>query len=166
MAKVHAGRFTADHDGDVVVFLIGMRINRPWRVQRWWPVFTAMPRMLRHLREHPEEGLLHSQGALMFGGPAVVQWWRSVEELNRFARDPEAPHLEPWRTFNRVVGSSGDVGIWHETYVVSRGRSEAVYANMPVTGLAAATAHAPVERRGHSAAERMGLTAVDDVAVP
>ena len=33
MARVRAGRHTADLDdveGEVVVFLIGMRVNRPW----------------------------------------------------------------------------------------------------------------------------------------
>ena len=29
-------------DGDFVVFLIGMRINRPWAVHRWWPVASAI----------------------------------------------------------------------------------------------------------------------------
>ena len=38
------------------------------------------------------------------------------ESLDRFARDTDRPHLEPWRRFNRAVRDSGDVGIWHETY--------------------------------------------------
>lgn len=32
---------------DFVVFLIGMRVNRPWMIRKWVPVATAMPRMLR-----------------------------------------------------------------------------------------------------------------------
>jgi hypothetical protein len=55
---VHRGRYTADIDGDFVVFLIGMRFNRPWRVRKWWPVATAMPKMLRALDQHPELGCL------------------------------------------------------------------------------------------------------------
>lgn len=31
MAKVQPGRFTAEVDDELVVFLIGMRINRPWK---------------------------------------------------------------------------------------------------------------------------------------
>ena len=42
-------RMAAEIEGDFVVFLIGMRINKPWMVHRWWPVFTAMPRMIREL---------------------------------------------------------------------------------------------------------------------
>jgi Monooxygenase af470-like len=40
---VNRGRFTARVDGEFVVFLIGMRINRPWKVRQWLPVARAMP---------------------------------------------------------------------------------------------------------------------------
>ncbi|MGI8864236.1 MAG: monooxygenase family protein [Solirubrobacteraceae bacterium] len=45
--KIRTERWAATHDHELVVFLIGMRINRPWKVRQWWPVFTAMPRMLK-----------------------------------------------------------------------------------------------------------------------
>ena len=32
MATIANGRMTHQHDGELVVFLIGMRFNRPWRV--------------------------------------------------------------------------------------------------------------------------------------
>lgn len=121
MADIEAGRSTADlstaADAEVVVFLMGMRINRPWKVSKWWPVFTAMPRMLRHLEASPDRGLLAYRQAVL-PAPLSVQYWRSFEDLERFARDKDDPHLEPWRRFNRTVGASGDVGIWHETYRV------------------------------------------------
>jgi hypothetical protein len=44
---VYRGRYTAEMPDDFVVFLIGMRLNRPWKVHKWFPVFLAMPRMLR-----------------------------------------------------------------------------------------------------------------------
>ena len=53
MAQVVAQRMTADVDGEVVVFLIGMRINRFWKIHKWLPVALAMPRMLRELRGGP-----------------------------------------------------------------------------------------------------------------
>ena len=46
------------------------------------------------------------------------------------------------------------------------GASEAVYANMPVFGLAAATSHVPVGRKGQSASRRIGATDTDEVGVP
>lgn len=48
--KVTAGRTTASTQGDVVVLLIGMRINHFWAVHHWGPVLLAMPRMLRSCR--------------------------------------------------------------------------------------------------------------------
>ena len=53
------GQFCAELAGDeVVVFLIGMRINRLRRVRSWWPVFRSMGRMLAELAGRPEAGLL------------------------------------------------------------------------------------------------------------
>lgn len=168
MAEVQRGRWTADlgDAGDeVVVFLIGVRLNKPWKVRQWWPVFTAMPRMLRHLEQHPEKGLLGYRQAFL-PSPLLVQYWRSFDDLARFARSSDDPHLEPWRQFNRRVGASGDVGIWHETYRVRTRDIESIYGNMPVEGLAAATASVPVARGRQSAAARIGASATDDPALP
>jgi fumigallin biosynthesis monooxygenase-like protein len=161
---VHRGRFTADIDGDFVVFLIGMRFNNPLRVHKWWPVFVAMPKMLRVLGEHPELGCLGTQSWIA-RTTLIVQYWRDFESLDRFARDRDLPHLEPWRQFNRRVRDSGDVGIWHETFKVPAGGYEAIYGNMPVFGLARASEHVPVGRRGQSASARIGAATVDEPAV-
>lgn len=152
---VHRGRHTAAIDGDFVVFLIGMRVNRPWKPHKWLPVFVSMPRMLRWLRTRPEAGLL-GYSLAWIKGPAVVQYWRSFEDLDRFARGEEQPHLPAWRRFNRAVRASGDVGIWHETYRVRAGEHEAVYANMPPIGLAAAAGHVPVTAATQTAGRRIG----------
>jgi Domain of unknown function (DUF4188) len=161
---VQPGRHTADIDGDFVVFLIGMRFNKPWKVRKWGPVFIAMPKMLRTLSQHPELGCLGFQS--WFGRTRILlQYWRSFEDLDRFARDKDLPHLEPWRKFNQVIHDSGDVGIWHETYRVRAREYEAIYGNMPVFGLAAAARHEPVRRKANSAAARIGATTVDDPAV-
>lgn len=151
---VFPGRYTAELDADgAVVFLIGMRFNAWWRVDKWWAVFTAMPRMLADLARR-DAGLLGYH--TWFGRTVVVlQYWRSVEELQAFAVDPTAPHARAWRDFNRRVGDDGSVGVWHETYVVGPGRAEAIYANMPAFGLAAATTHAPVGRGRGTARSRL-----------
>ena len=120
--------------------------------------------MLRVIAQHPELGCLGAQS--WFGRTTVlIQYWRSFDDLDRFARDKELPHLEPWRRFNRAVADSGDVGIWHETYRVRGGEYEAIYGNMPVFGLAKAAAHVPVGRKANSAAARIGATTVDAPAV-
>lgn len=164
MSKVHPGRFTADvaevlGDADeFVVFVIGMRINKLWKVHKWMPVARAMGPMLTELMTHPEKGLL---GFRTMPGRTItlIQYWRSFDHLERFARDKDDPHLQAWRDFNAKVGTSGDVGVFHETYRVKASDYECIYSNMPVMGLAAATAHVPVGRRGEAARERITASA-------
>ena len=110
--RVHDGRFTADFDGDFVVFLIGLRINKPWKFWQWVPVARRMRPMQRELLGNPDLGCLGIQN---FAGRTTVsvQYWRSFEDLDRYARDPDLAHLQPWRAFNKKVSDSGDVGIWH-----------------------------------------------------
>jgi hypothetical protein len=155
MAEIFAKRYTAEVDGDFVVFLIGMRINKLWKVRKWWPVAMAMRPMIVELVKQPDLGLLHASSAWI-GGPAVVQYWRSFEDLERYARNADSKHLPAWQRFNKAVGSSGDVGIWHETYKVSAGAYECIYNNTPVQGLAAAGRHVPVGKGREGAAERIG----------
>jgi hypothetical protein len=155
MTPTHDGRHRAAIEGDFVVFLIGMRPNKPWKVAKWLPVFAAMPRMLRYLEKHPEKGLL----AYRNGFPVIAQYWRSFEDLERFARDQDDPHLEPWRRFNKAIGDSGDVGVWHETYQVRAGEYEAIYVNMPRVGLGAAGELEPVGSAGR-ARDRIGYAEI------
>ncbi len=168
MAEVMKGRYTADVSllGDeVVVFIIGMRINKPLKVGLWWPVFTAMGKMLKYPASRPEKGLL-AYRASFFPEIVLVQYWRSFDDLERFARNGDDPHLEPWRQFNRKIGKSGDVGIWHETYRVKTSDIESVSVNMPVRGLAAASAFVPVQRGRDSAAARIGVADEDRPGLP
>lgn len=153
--QIHPGRFTARIEGDFVVFVIGMRINKLWKIHRWAPVAAAMGPMLRELFTHPEKGLLAVQTGWAGRTITLVQHWRSFEQLEAFARDRDDPHLEAWRAFNRAIGTSGDVGVFHETYRVAAGAYEAVYSNMPVQGLAVAGEHLPVAKRGDTARARI-----------
>jgi hypothetical protein len=154
MARVVNGRMTADIEGDFVVFMIGMRVNKPWKLHKWLPVARAMAPMLRILSSRDELGLLGMHGWVGPTGPLLVQYWRSPEHLERFASDPALPHHAPWRAFNRRVGNDGDVGIWHETFLVPAGQYETIYGNMPRFGLATAGHHVPVARKGNRAVER------------
>jgi hypothetical protein len=71
---------------------------------------------------------------------------------------------EPFVVF--AIGADGSVGIWHETYLVQPGQYEAVYGNMPVFGLAAATAHLPAIGRRETARRRLGGRSEPAVAAP
>ncbi|HXV93788.1 MAG TPA: DUF4188 domain-containing protein [Pseudonocardia sp.] len=155
---VVGGQFSAVPEGEVVVFLIGMRFNRWRRIRSWWPVFVSMPRMLRELAERPGSGLLAPPRTYWSGRDVLlVQYWRSVEDLGAYAKDANLAHVPAWSAFNRTGAATADVGIWHETYTVRPEQVESLYGNMPIAGLAAATAWAPRVRRTRSkAGERMG----------
>jgi hypothetical protein len=155
MAEIIDRRVCAQMDGEFVVFLIGARINKPWKVWKWWPVAMAMPRMLMELAKQPGLGLLHARNHFGFPNVMVVQYWRSFEHLEAYAKSATAAHLPAWRAFNKAVGSNGDVGIWHETFVVAPGRYESVYNNMPRYGLGLAGEVVDAVDRRREAKQRM-----------
>jgi hypothetical protein len=159
MASINPGRMTHEYDGELVVFLIGMTINRWWRFDRWLPVFFAMPGMLAELSSDRDSGLLGYR--LTFGsrGPLLVQYWSSHAKLYAYASARDARHRPAWTEFNkRARKSPGVVGVWHETYQVAR--AETIYAGTPTIGLAKATEIVPVQPRGDRAAARLAAGAV------
>jgi hypothetical protein len=162
--SIFKGRYRAEIDGDFVVFLIGFRPNRLWQVRDWWFVFTAMPKMIKELEKQPEAGFLGASNGFMYGCPTLVQFWRSFEHLEAYARNPDAEHLPAWREFNRRIRDSGSVGIFHETYRVQAGEYEAIYGNMPRIGLAGVGSHSPLGSTS-TAAQRIGARPDDRAPV-
>ena len=81
-------------------------------------------------------GLLHSDrfriGRGHFG---VLQYWRSFDDLEAWSRRP--PHSEWWRGAVERMRTRGDLGVYHETFVVPRDRIEAIYLDCSPAGLAA-----------------------------
>ena len=121
VAEIAGRRMTAEIDGDFVVFLIGPRFNNKLHLLRSVMDLggrRGMKHMLDYLVAHPEKGLL----AYEMGFPTIVQYWRSFEHLEAFAKDKDDPHLEVWRNYWRRVGKSDRTGIWHETYLVQAGQ--------------------------------------------
>lgn len=148
-----SNKHTHRHEGELVVFLIGMKVRKLWRPDAWLPAFLAMPRMLAELSKDPDSGLLGYRMAMGPGGPVIIQYWSCADKLYAYASDRSGEHRPAWAEFNRRVRRvPGAVGIWHETYLVDR--AESIYVDMPVIGLAAATEVVPVGR--DRAAERLG----------
>ena len=153
MTAVIPKRMAASIEGDFVVFIIGMRVNRPWKVHKWLPVVRAMRPMIQELERQPDTGFLGSIAA----GLMIVQYWRSFEHLERYARSHDHKHWPAWVDFNKRVGSSrGDVGIWHETYFVRAGEYEAIYSGMPPYGLGQAGSLVPASGIKETARGRAG----------
>jgi hypothetical protein len=130
MSAVLNGRWTARLDEPFVVFIIGMRINRFWKIHRWGPVVAAMPRMIKELEQRPELGFLGAE-AWFSRTPVLIQYWRSFEALESYADARDSAHLPAWAAFNKAVGGNGDVGVFHETYRIEPGKHENIYVNMP-----------------------------------
>ena len=154
---IHRNRLTAHLEGDFVVFLIGMRINKPLKVHRWWPVAAAMPRMLKELYRQPELGFIHAE-AWFSRTIILVQYWRSMEQLLAYAKDKNGQHLPAWQAFNKAIGTDDSVGIWHETYAASPGSHESVYVNMPPFGLGRAASLQEAVGDRQSASGRLNAT--------
>jgi Domain of unknown function (DUF4188) len=150
--KILNDRLTVARSRGLVVFLIGMRVNRWWKVHRWLPVALAMPRMLRELRARPDSGYLG--GSLLPG--MSIQYWESLDALLAYASDRSGKHFPAWADFYKRVGMSGDVGIWHETYAVPAGSFETLYVSTPPTGLGRYAELVPA--RGHLARARTRMT--------
>ena len=147
MPPIFPGRCTARTTEPFVVFLIGLRINRYFAFRKWIATGSAMGPMLKALFADPAKGFLGGETYFNLRGVMMIQYWRSVEDLERFALAPSEPHLKAWKRFNQSVGNDGSVGIWHEVYEASPGHYKAVYVNMPAFGLAAATRHAPMGKK-------------------
>lgn len=158
---------THDHDGDVAVFLIGLRINQIWRPDLWMPALQAMGPMMRELHaakaaalagegEHP--GFLGHRSLLGAGGPTIVQYWRSVDDIYAYAHDADRAHRPAWKAFyERGRKAAGAVGVWHETYAVPAGAHESLYISMAPIGLAVATgASTDRTRRRHARLSERG----------
>ncbi len=138
MAGIIDRRVCAEIDGAFVLFLIGIRLNRLWKPWAYVPVFSAMPRMLIELAKQPELGLLHARTHFGLRNTLVIQYWRSFDHLHDYAGNRSLAHLPAWSAFNKAIGNNGDVGIWHETYLIDPGKAENVYVNMPAYGMGVA----------------------------
>lgn len=153
-------RLCDGHEGPLVVFVIGMRINRFLRLDKWLPVARAMPAMLKELATKPDYGFLHAE--FLLSGPrtlVTLQYWRDFEGLHAYAHDREAAHMPAWRAFNRSSRGNDAVGIFHETYAVPAGGHESVYVGMPPFGLGKASGLVPASGQRNDARGRMAADA-------
>jgi Domain of unknown function (DUF4188) len=138
-SAIQPGKVAAQGTEPVVVFLVGIRINKWRKVGHWLPLLVTMPGMLQELVTAPDGGLL---GYRLLIGPGprqamLLQYWRGSDDLLRFARESSGMHRSAQRRFWRHYGSSDAVGVWHELLPVAAGAYHGVYGNMPPMGLGA-----------------------------
>ncbi|MEC1414438.1 DUF4188 domain-containing protein [Bacillus safensis] len=154
---IRAGRFTTDNSDSIVVFIIGMRINKRWAIHQWLPVFMAMPGMIKELYTHQEElGFLGTENYFGLRTTAMIQYWKSIDDLLAYAKMEK--HLAAWKEFNPRARNNDAVGIYHETYQIQAGSYESIYVNMPSYGLSQAKSPISISKRQQTAKERLNTT--------
>ena len=160
---IRTERLTVRREDGFVVFLIGARVNKWWMLPVLWGVTRAMSRIMNELRSDPSNGLLAYES---YGGRTtlMLQYWRSVEDLQRYAKNRERAHVPAWRRWAKRWGLSGAMGIWHETYVVEPGTYECMYHHMPPFGLGKVGPLVPAEGALSSATGRLGAGTVRTAA--
>ena len=150
-------RFTTQAPSGTTVFLVGMHINTPWALHRIMPVMLAMPRMLIEQMKNRDIGMIGTPRTFVSGRIVmVVQYWKSYEALEAYAKAGELDHLPAWRAFNKAARKSNAVGVFHETYVLDNGNHEAIYSNLPkAILLGAAVGQVAIGKQTESSRERL-----------
>ncbi|KAK3384613.1 hypothetical protein B0T24DRAFT_93362 [Lasiosphaeria ovina] len=128
----------------VVVMHLGVRLNHPLGVlapgaREMGEHFVACnARVLARAREF---GCLGASPWRADTTLLTVYYFRTVEGLHAFARDPV--HRAAWDWYNSSVAKRlgyTRIGIFHEIFYAAPGAHESVYVNMPPTLLGAASA--------------------------
>ncbi len=131
MTDIIQGRKTVHNQQELVVLLIGARINKWWLLPLALPILAKMRSMQRELLADPASGLL----AIQSFGSVDVMYFRSAEDVTRYANDRKQTHQPTAKRFFQKLFQNQAVGVWHETFVVPAGNYESVYLNMPRHGM-------------------------------
>ncbi len=111
---------------------------------------------------HPEKGFLGGTYALTLSSPLLVLYWRSFQNLERFARNPEDPQWSAWKRFYKYAkagnAAANAVGIWRATYLIQPDQYEATYAAMPKFGLGSVMEYIPATGKLNAARDRLNKT--------
>lgn len=100
-------------------------------------------------------GLLHAEPfAMGWRHVGALHYWSDFEALDAWSRRP--PHAGWWREALDRMREKGDVGIYHEAYLVARRDVESIYLDCPPIGLAAFGATAEPVGMRTTARDRLG----------
>lgn len=139
MSQVIRGRMAAEVEGAFVIYINGFRLNKLRAFPRWLRAGLKIGKMFEELAEDPDSGFLGYQPALQgLRGGGSIQYWRSLEDLQRFAHDPNDMHVPAWKWVNENI-RNGEVGFWAEIYLIEDGNYETFYRDMPPKGLGSLT---------------------------
>lgn len=168
------GRWAAEIDGDFCVFHIGIILNGEIPNKEMDDISKAFDAMHRELEADPEKYGFYGSTRYVTSNPRVdgsltVQYWRSQDHLNAYARERMAKHFPAMVWSAGVMKLSAHVGFWHESFKVHAGEYEGVYVNCPRILLGKAGRVVPAKGQRRTARGRLGVTNgtdLDDVNLP
>ncbi|KIW12897.1 hypothetical protein PV08_08084 [Exophiala spinifera] len=140
------GTFHEDSSAEkVVVFLLGFKSNHPmgFLTPKATAVGTYFNKMVKDLEKNsPDSGYYGGsswQSQAANGAPEnlILSYWRSTEDIHKFAYGPV--HREAWDWWNKVIKDVDHIGINHEIFEVDRKHWEGIYVNFQPTLLGATT---------------------------
>lgn len=159
MVGINRERMAAEIDGEYVVYINGMRLNKLRALPKYLHAGLEAAKMFERLEADPDSGFLGYLPAFMgLRSGAAIQYWRSPDDIKRFARDPDDLHVPAWQWYNEAVGSNGELGFWAELYVVRDGSFETFYRNVPPIGLGEHGSLVPMAEHHR----QLGLSATGD----
>ncbi|GAB1199717.1 hypothetical protein APSETT444_009074 [Aspergillus pseudonomiae] len=151
----------------IVVFHLGARSNHPLGLLA--PGFPEINRqviaMNREMNSNPVKyGLLGSSAWIKQDDSAgndvmSIYYLRDYDALHRFAHG--SLHVEGMRWWTEIVKDHPHIAIYHETYIVPKGKWENIYINSKPTGLGDAWFPVAEEGKGEDSVSRFVRPIVD-----
>jgi hypothetical protein len=156
MAQLFTERMAAEMDDGFVIYINGMRLNKLRALPHWLVANWTVAKMFRQLEADPDSGFLgYTPIFLGFRKGAAMQYWRSLDDLQRFATDPDGPHVPAWTWYNEEADPDGGLGFWAELYVVDGDSFETFFRNVPPIGIGKFAKMVPMAEHDR----RLGLSA-------
>jgi hypothetical protein len=105
---------------NLCVAIFGVQFHTP-KGQQLYGESGITEEMGSSLEEAKEVGFLHQERLMGEGSGVLLQYWRSYDDLDRWART--MPHMAWWRWLLENAGD--DISFYHEIYQVKT--AEAIY---------------------------------------
>jgi hypothetical protein len=152
-------RLAAEMDGEFVVYINGMRLNKLRAIHKYLIAGRKLAAMFDRLEADPDSGFLGYEPAIRgLRSDAAIQYWRSLEDLRTFAQNSDDLHMPAWKWVNESI-RKGEIGFWAELYVIDDENYETFYRDVPPIGLGQIADLVPME--GHQ--RLLALSQEDDI---
>ena len=162
------GRYTGEIEGDFCVFHIGLILNGNVPSKEMKEIGDGFNSMIKELEADPKKyGFLGATSYVSANTRVdtvmAIQYWRSQEHLNAYARDGMLKHLPVMVWASGMSKTSAHVGFWHESFTVRAGDYQSIYVNCPQILLGKAGRLVPATGRKRTARGRLGTTDGSDL---